>query len=85
MRLRSLAVICCALFALAVHALQGPGVSAGAEGGRQADLAGIEKFHQEDVAATLSRDAAALTDLWTDDAVRLNPGQPAEVGKQAIT
>ena len=26
----------------------------------------------------------ALTDLWTDDAVRLGPGRPAEVGKQAI-
>jgi ketosteroid isomerase-like protein len=25
-----------------------------------------------------------MTDLWPDDAVRLTPGQPAEVGKQAI-
>jgi ketosteroid isomerase-like protein len=47
-------------------------------------LAGIEKLHQQDIAATLSRDPVALTDLWTDDAVRLGPGQPAEVGKQAI-
>jgi ketosteroid isomerase-like protein len=59
-------------------------VSAGTDGARQAELAAIEKFHQQDIAATLSRDAAALTDLWTDDAVRLTPGQPAEVGKQAI-
>ena len=32
----------------------------------------------------MSLDPVALTDLWTDDAVRLGPGQPAEVGKQAI-
>src|SRR5438876_1344013 len=48
------------------------------------DMAGIEKFHQRDIAATLSRDPVALTDLWTDDAVRLGPGRPAEVGKKAI-
>src|SRR3989442_8851932 len=48
------------------------------------DKAGIEKFHQRDIAATLSRDPVALTDLWTDDAVRLGPGRPAEVGKKAI-
>ena len=35
-------------------------------------MAGIEKFHQQDIAATLSRDPVALTDLWTDDAVRLD-------------
>ena len=52
--------------------------------GRDADLAAIEKLHQQDIAATLSRDPVALTDLWTDDAIRLGPGQPAEVGKQAI-
>src|SRR3989441_10999045 len=48
------------------------------------DKAGIEKFHQRDIAATLSRDPVALTDLWTDDAVRLGPVRPAEVGKKAI-
>src|SRR5207302_11427661 len=48
------------------------------------DMAGIEKLRQQDIAATLSRDPVALTDLFTDDAVRLSPGQPAEVGKQAI-
>ena len=48
------------------------------------DRAAIEKLHQQDIAATLSRDPVALTDLWTDDAIRLVPGQPAEVGKQAI-
>ena len=48
------------------------------------DMAGIEKLRQQDIAATLSRDPVALTDLWTDDAVRLGPGRPAEVGKKAI-
>jgi ketosteroid isomerase-like protein len=48
------------------------------------DMAGIEKFHQRDIAATLSRDPVALTDLWTDDAVRLIQGRPTEVGKKAI-
>src|SRR5262249_5189557 len=48
------------------------------------DMAGIEKFHQQDIAATLSRDPIALTDLWTDDAVRLGPVPPADVGRQAI-
>src|SRR5688500_5336678 len=48
------------------------------------DLAGIEKFHRQEIAATLSRDPAALTGLWTDDAVRLRHGHPPEVGKKAI-
>jgi len=47
-------------------------------------MAGIEKLHQQDIAATLSRDPVALTDLWTDEAVRLGPGRPAEIGKKAI-
>lgn len=48
------------------------------------DMGGIEKFHQQDIAATLSRDPVALTDLWTDDAVLLRSGQPPELGKKAI-
>src|SRR5262245_49668985 len=84
MRVRSVAVVVCALSALAGEALQGPAMSAGSDRSRAADLAAIEKLHQQDIAATLSRDPVALTDLWTDDAVRLAPGHPAEVGKQAI-
>ena len=72
------------LTALAGQALQGPVASIGSDSGRAEDLAGIEKLHQQDIAATVSRDPVALTDLWTDDAVRLTPGQPAEVGKSAI-
>ena len=82
--MRSAAVVVGALTALAGQLVQGPAASAGSDKGRDADRAAIEKLHQKDIAATLSRDPVALTDLWTDDAVRLGPGPPAEVGKQAI-
>jgi hypothetical protein len=52
--------------------------------GRAADLAAVQKARQQDIAATLSADPVALTDLWTDDAVRIGPVPSAEVGKQAI-
>jgi uncharacterized protein (TIGR02246 family) len=80
MKLLSVAVVVGALTALAGPVVQGQAASAGSD----TDRAAIEKLHQQDIAATLSRDPVALTDLWTDDAVRLGPGQPAEVGKQAI-
>jgi uncharacterized protein (TIGR02246 family) len=67
------------LSALAVVAFH-----AGQEAGRAADLAAIEKLRQQDISATVSRDPVALTDLWTDDAIRLGIGQPGEVGKEAI-
>ena len=50
----------------------------------QQDLAEIEKLREREIAATLSQDPAALADLWTDDVVRIGPGQPAEVGKPAV-
>jgi ketosteroid isomerase-like protein len=83
MTLRSFAVVLCAFGALTAHVFQGPGLSAGTDEGRQADLAAIEKLRQQDIAATLSRDPVALTENWTDDAIRLGPGK-AHVGKQAI-
>jgi uncharacterized protein (TIGR02246 family) len=49
-----------------------------------ADTRAIEKLHQQDVSATLARDPQALADLFTDDAVLLEPGAPAVVGKKAI-
>jgi len=52
--------------------------------GTKDDMAAIAKLRQKDIAATLSLDPIALTDLWTDDAVRLSPGQAAEVGQRAI-
>ena len=63
--------------------VQRPGASA-ESAGCQADVASIEKLHKQDIAATLSRDSVALTDLWTDDAVRLTQGRPPEIGKKAI-
>jgi len=69
---------------LAGQVVQGPVASAGSKGGRPADIAAIEKLRQQDIAATLSRDPVALTEYWADDAVRLGPVPPAEVGKQAI-
>ena len=84
MKLCLAVVVFCPLAVFASHVVQGSGASVGSNGGRQADLAGIEKFHQRDIAATLSRDPVALTDLFTDDAVCLSPGRPAEVGKKAI-
>jgi uncharacterized protein (TIGR02246 family) len=76
-------VIVCALTALAGQVLQRPSVPTGTQPDRATDLAAIEKLRQQDIAATLSRDPVALTDLWTDDAIRLGGGQ-AEVGKQVI-
>jgi uncharacterized protein (TIGR02246 family) len=80
----SITVVVCALTALGGQVPHGPAASAGSQRDRAADLTAIEKMRQQDIAATLSRDPVALTDLWTDDAIRIGMGQPAEVGKQAI-
>jgi uncharacterized protein (TIGR02246 family) len=85
MNVLSVALVVGALTACAEHLVQKQAAPVGSDrGGRDADRAAIEKLHEQDIAATLSRDPVALTDLWTDDAIRLGPGQPAEVGKQAI-
>jgi len=46
--------------------------------------AGIEKLHKDDITATIARDAEALTALWDDDGVLLQPGIPPIVGKPAF-
>jgi ketosteroid isomerase-like protein len=46
--------------------------------------AGVEKLHQDDVAATLTRDLEALAALWDDDGVLLQPGQCPIIGKTAF-
>ena len=84
MTLHSVVLGLAALTALALHGVQGSGAPAGRDSARAADLAAIEKMRRQDIAATLSRDPVALTDLWTDDAIRIGVGQPGEVGKQAI-
>ena len=45
---------------------------------------GIESLHQQDVAATLSGKADDLATLWDRDAVRIQPGRPAEISKAVI-
>jgi hypothetical protein len=50
----------------------------------KADLAAIEKLHQEDIEVTLSQDPQGLIDVWSDDGVRIHEGSPPVVGKQAI-
>jgi uncharacterized protein (TIGR02246 family) len=49
-----------------------------------ADLAAIEKLHQQDIEVTLSQDPKGLIDVWAEDGVRFNPGGPPVVGRQAI-
>jgi ketosteroid isomerase-like protein len=84
MKLHSSAVVVCALIAWGGHMLHGPAASAGSQSDRAADRAAIEKLRQQDIAATLSRDPVALTDYWTDDAIRLGAGAPPEIGKETI-
>ena len=82
MKVLSIAVV---VGAFTAQVVPSPPASRGSDGAaHDADRAAIEKLHRQDVAATLSRDPVALTDLWTDDAIRLGPGHPADVGKKAI-
>lgn len=55
-----------------------------APAGPVADLAAIERLEQKDVAASKVNDVDALTSLWTDDGVLLQPGSLPVVGKQQI-
>ena len=84
MTLRSLAVVLCAFGALTAHVFQGSGLSAKMNDAHTQDLAAIEKLHSQAIAAALSRDTAALTALWTDDAVILRLDGPDDIGKEAI-
>ena len=84
MRLHFTAAVICALTAWGAQAPQPPASPAGSTTGRAADLAAIEKLRQQDIAATVARDPVALTDFWTDDAIRLGAGAPPEIGKAAI-
>jgi ketosteroid isomerase-like protein len=84
MRVHSVAVVVCALTALAAQVSQRPAAPAGTQKERAADLAAIEQLRQQDITATIARDPAALTEYWTDDAIRIGVGAPADVGKPAI-
>jgi uncharacterized protein (TIGR02246 family) len=50
----------------------------------QAAMAGINKLHQDDIAATLSQNADQLAALWADDGVLLTQGNAPVIGKQTI-
>src|SRR5687767_7249624 len=80
----SLAAVLLGLAVASGHSEQGRGSPAGIVSERHADLAAIEKARRQDIAVTIARDPVGLTDLWTDDAIRLGAGAPADVGKQAI-
>ena len=77
-------VVLCAFVAVTALLFQGCGLGVEMGDAHTQDLAAIEKLLRQDIAATVSRDTAALTDLWTDDAVRLQQGEPDDIGKQAI-
>jgi hypothetical protein len=81
MRVHSIAVVVCALTALGG---QVPRTPADSQGDRATDRAAIEKLRQQDIAATLSRDPVALTEYWTEDAIRLGAGAPPDIGKETI-
>jgi len=51
---------------------------------QEADRIAIERLHNEDVEATLSDKADELAKLWDSEAVRIQLGRAAEVGKAEI-
>ena len=81
---RSVRFVACTLIVLTAFVFEGTGYPRKIADTHAQDIAGIEKLLSRDIAATLSRDTAALTELFTDDGVRLQQGEPDDVGKQAI-
>ena len=81
---RARTVIAISLIALTARLSRGEAPPSGRPDSQAKDMAGIEKLHRQDVAATLSGDPEALAALWTDDAVRLDQDRQADVGKKAI-
>lgn len=84
MKLLSVTLVAGALVALTAFVSEGSGWRRKTADTQRQDRAAIEKFLRQDIAATLSRDTAALTELFTDDGVRLQQGEPDDIGKQAI-
>lgn len=50
----------------------------------QAAMAGINKLHQDDIAATLNQNPDQLAALWADDGVLLSQGNAPVIGKETI-
>ena len=78
-RLRAITLVVCLLGAGAAVAL----LAQENHPAQEAKI-GIERLHQQDVDATLSGKADDLATLWDDEAVRIQPGRPAEIGKATI-
>ena len=83
MKVSLIGVTFLALLGVAANA-QRPEKPARAVAEKEKDIAAIQNLLKKDIAATLSQDQTALADLWTDDAVRLGPGAPVDIGKEAI-
>jgi hypothetical protein len=75
---RSIMLAGCALVTLTAWVYERANLSAKTADAHAQDMAAIEKAQAQDIAATLSRDTAALTELWTEDGVRLQQGRPPE-------
>jgi len=84
MRVPTPAVVVFAATAFGWQAAHGPDAPAVQQTDRTADMAAIEKLRKQDIDATIARDPVALTDLWTDDAIRLGIGAPPDIGKETI-
>jgi uncharacterized protein (TIGR02246 family) len=86
MTYRSVGVVLCAFGAgaLTAYVFQGSRFGVKMDDAHTQDLAAIEKALKQDIAATVSRDTAALTELWTDDAVRLGAPADPDIGEEAI-
>jgi len=84
MKRGSVTLVACALVALTAFVSEGTGWRRATAETNVQDRAEIEKFLRKDIAATLSRDTVALTELFTDDGVRLSQGEPDDIGKEAI-
>jgi len=78
-RFEKMVIVGCLLGASAAIALV-----AQENGPAQEAKLGIERLHQQDVEATLSDKADDLAKLWDNEAVRIQPGRPAEIGKAVI-
>jgi ketosteroid isomerase-like protein len=70
--------------AVAVGGICAGGLLARASDANAKATAGIEQLHKLDEQTTLTDKADELAKLWDKDAVRLEPGEPAEVGKSKI-
>jgi ketosteroid isomerase-like protein len=72
------------ILGIVVAGVLGAGIAFPQDRSAQRDKDGIERLHQQDKDATLSDRADELAKLWDTDAVRIQPGRPAEISKAVI-